>query len=172
VLPADCERAPHYKLLTKKKKTVFLLLYHMSHCVLCPMRPIRCCSPLHWGGCLHCLLGVPLPLAVAPRCMPCQPLLCAPVIRGAQLSAELHLQLSCIVPGRGRRHFCIASSFLTGPLTMGWATYCTSCWGAVPLGLARRGGLPSVPGPFAWATASNDIRADRSWAVAAVRSLT
>jgi hypothetical protein len=40
--------------------------------------------------------------------------------------------------------------------------------GAVPFGLARRGRLPSVPCLSAWAMASDDIRADCSWAVAAV----
>jgi hypothetical protein len=124
-------------------------------------------SPL--GGCLHRMLGTPLPLAVAPRGMPRLPRLHLLITRGAQLSAELHSQLSCVVLGGGWQHLCAASSFLTGPLTTGWATHCTSCWGAVPLGLARRGGSPSVPYPFVWATASDDICADCSWAVAAVR---
>jgi hypothetical protein len=93
------------------------------------------------GGCLRHILGAPLPLAVAPRGMSHQPHLCILIIRGAQLSAELHLQLSCVILGGGWWHFCIASSFLTCPLTTGWATCCTSCWRAVPLGLARRGGF-------------------------------
>jgi hypothetical protein len=125
-------------------------------------------SPLG-GGCPCHLLGVPLPQAVAPRGRPHQPHLHALVIRGVQLSAELRLRLGCIILGGGRRRACVVSSFLTGPLTMGWAPCCTRCWGAVPFGLARRGGLPSVPCPFAWATASDDICADCSWVAAAVR---
>jgi hypothetical protein len=85
--------------------------------------------------------GAPLPLAGAPRGMSRQPHLCVLVIRDAQLSTELHAQLSSVVLGGGWWRFCAASSFLTGPLTTGWATRCVSCWGAVPLGLVRRGGF-------------------------------
>jgi hypothetical protein len=125
--------------------------------VLCPMRPARCWHPHLWRGCPCHSPGVPLPLAVAPRGMPRQPhlhvlvtrgiqLSTEPhlhvlVTRGIQLSTEPHLQLSYTVLGGGRWHICAVSSFLMGPLTMGWATCCTSCWGAAPLGLARRGGF-------------------------------
>jgi hypothetical protein len=109
--------------------------------VLCPMRPARCWHPHLWSGCPCHSPGVPLPLAVAPRGMPCQPHLHVLVTRGIQLSTEPHLQLSYTVLGGGRWHICAVSSFLTGPLTTGWAPCCTRCWGAVPFGLARRGGL-------------------------------
>jgi hypothetical protein len=92
-------------------------------------------SPMGGGG-LHRTSGAPLPLAVAPRGMSRRPCLCVLVVRGAQLSAELHAQLSSVVLGGGWWRTCVASSFPTG-----WATRCASCWGAVPLGLVRRGGF-------------------------------
>jgi hypothetical protein len=149
-----------------------LLLALVSCCVLCSKRPTRrrILHSLGWGP--RQALEVPLPLAVAPQGMPRQPCLHVLITGDIQLIAEPHVWLRYIVPGGGWRRACVVSSFLTGPLTTGWATCCTSCWGAVPLGLARRGGLPSVPCPFVWATASDDIHADCSWAVVAVRSPT
>jgi hypothetical protein len=48
-----------------------------------------------------------MPLAVAPQGMSRQPHLCALVIRGAQLSTELHLRLSCVLLGGGWWCLCI-----------------------------------------------------------------
>jgi hypothetical protein len=112
-----------------------------SRHVLCPMRLVRCRHPHLWRGCPRHSSGVPLPLAVAPRGMPRQPHLHVLVTGGVQLIAEPHVRLRCIALGGGRWRACVASSFLTGPLTTGWATRCASCWGAVPLGLVRRGGF-------------------------------
>jgi hypothetical protein len=146
-----------------------LLLTPVSYCVLCPMRPTqrRILCSLGWGP--RQALGAPLPLVVVPQGMPRQPYLHVLITRDIQLIAEPHVWLRCIALGGGQWRACVASSFLTGPLTTGWAMCCTRCWGAVSFGLARRGGLPSVPCLFVWATASDDIRADCSWAVVAVR---
>jgi hypothetical protein len=124
--------------------SAFLALVFITGChVLCPMRPTqhRILHSLGWGP--HQALGVPLPLAVAPQGMPCQPYLCVLIARDTQLHTEPPGWLSCIVLGGGRWHTCVASLFLTGPLTTGWALCCTRCWGAVPLGLAGWGGLYS-----------------------------
>jgi hypothetical protein len=117
------------------------LLALVSCCVLCPMRPTRrhILHSLGWGP--RQALGVPLPLVVAPQGMPRQPCLCVLIMRDAQLHTEPLVWLSCIILGGGRWRVCITSSFLTGPLTTGWACCCTRCWGAVPFGLARRGGF-------------------------------
>jgi hypothetical protein len=65
--------------------------------------------------------------------MPRQPCLCVLITRGTQLHAEPLGWLSCIALGGGWWRTCAASSFLTGPLTTGWATHCTSCWGLCSL---------------------------------------
>jgi hypothetical protein len=124
--------------------SVFPMLRSMSSRVLYPMRPTQHCilHSLEWGP--HQTLGVPLPLAVDPMGHPRQP---RPGVlaRGIQLSAELHMRLSCIVLVGGQWCMGATSSLFTGPLTTGWALCCTSFWGAAPFGPAGWGGLPSVP---------------------------
>jgi hypothetical protein len=132
------------------------LVFTTGRRVLCSRRPTRrrILHSLGWGP--RQALGVPLPLVVAPQGMPHQPCLCVLVVRDTQLHAEPPVWLSCIILGGGRWHACAISLFLTGPLTTGWALCYTSCWGAMPFGLAGGGGLPSVPHCL-WAAAPYNL---------------
>jgi hypothetical protein len=109
------------------------LVFTTGHRVLCSRRPTRrrILHSLGWGP--RQALGVPLPLVVAPQGMPRQPCLCVLVTSDAQLHAEPPVWLSYTVLGGGWWRTCVVPSFLTGPLTTGWATRCTRCWGVRPL---------------------------------------
>jgi hypothetical protein len=109
------------------------LVFTTGHRVLRSRRPTRrrILHSLGWGP--RQALGVPLPLVVAPQGMPRQPCLCVLVTSDAQLHAEPPVWLSYTVLGGGWWRTCVVPSFLTGPLTTGWATRCTRCWGVRPL---------------------------------------
>ena len=161
--------SPWQHLLLRLLTNAFLTLYCMSRCALCFKRPSRRHLPHLWRGSPRRISGVPLPLAVLSMGRPRRP---RPGVlaRGVRLNAELRLQLSYILD-RGR--WCtraLPPRFLRAPSLRVGLHVVLAAGGLCPLAQRERVGDESALHPFAWATASDNIHADHSWAAAAVHS--